>query len=150
MECVSFAFLPRLCVVCLKTRVAVTNKTILPPSKDLKDYLSWPPYAWPDCSQAGNTTVLTDPEIWVRCKYGEQGGNAAASNVIFPRNNPVQSLETGSSILINISSIILVPFMPCLMRSFTTLSHGASLALPTILPMSPSISTHGLSTPPPP
>ncbi|KAF9517053.1 hypothetical protein BS47DRAFT_1390106 [Hydnum rufescens UP504] len=50
---------------------SVMNKTILAPSNDPKDYLSWAPYAWPDCSQAGNTTELTPEQIWVQCRYGE-------------------------------------------------------------------------------
>ncbi|KAF9503546.1 hypothetical protein BS47DRAFT_789231 [Hydnum rufescens UP504] len=53
---------------------SVMNKTILAPSNDPKDYLSWAPYAWPDCSEAGNTTELTPEQIWVQCRYVTRDG----------------------------------------------------------------------------
>ncbi|KAI0080380.1 chondroitin AC/alginate lyase [Panus rudis PR-1116 ss-1] len=53
---------------------AVTNKTILPASQDKHDYMSFSPYAWPDCSGAGNTTVLTKEQIWTTCPYVTRDG----------------------------------------------------------------------------
>ena len=49
---------------------AVTNKTILPPSNNTHDYLSYAPYYWPDCSNVHNKTELTQQEINNLCKFG--------------------------------------------------------------------------------
>ncbi|WVQ72570.1 hypothetical protein IAR50_002128 [Cryptococcus sp. DSM 104548] len=50
---------------------SVTNKSYTAKSGDKKDYLSWAVYHWPDCSDVGNTTELTDEEIpvWDQCTY---------------------------------------------------------------------------------
>ncbi|KAJ7450854.1 chondroitin AC/alginate lyase [Mycena latifolia] len=48
---------------------SVTNKPVLAPSGDKHDYMSWAPYQWPDCSHAGNTTVLTPEQMWKTCAY---------------------------------------------------------------------------------
>ncbi|EMD36929.1 hypothetical protein CERSUDRAFT_114842 [Gelatoporia subvermispora B] len=53
---------------------SVTFKNITPPSGDLHDYMSWAPYSWPDCSKAGNTTVLTPEQIWTTCPYVTRDG----------------------------------------------------------------------------
>ncbi|KAJ7700499.1 alginate lyase-domain-containing protein [Mycena rosella] len=45
---------------------SVTNKSVLAPSGDKHDYMSWAPYQWPDCSHAGNTTVLTPEQSNIR------------------------------------------------------------------------------------
>ncbi|KAF8519600.1 alginate lyase-domain-containing protein [Hysterangium stoloniferum] len=47
----------------------VTNKTVLAPSGDKHDYMSWAPYSWPNCTAVGNTTVLPLPEVWSKCPY---------------------------------------------------------------------------------
>ncbi|KAG9086917.1 hypothetical protein FS749_003284 [Ceratobasidium sp. UAMH 11750] len=52
----------------------VTSKTILPPSNDTHDYLSWTPYLWPNCTGVGNTTELTPQQIWVTCPYYDRDG----------------------------------------------------------------------------
>ncbi|KAJ7668176.1 chondroitin AC/alginate lyase [Mycena rosella] len=48
---------------------SVTNKPVVAPSGDKHDYMSWAPYQWPDCSKAGNTTVLSDADMWKTCAY---------------------------------------------------------------------------------
>lgn len=48
---------------------SVVNKTVLAPSGDIHDYLSWAPYSWPNCTGVGNTTELTPQQIWVTCPY---------------------------------------------------------------------------------
>ncbi|KAJ6549081.1 chondroitin AC/alginate lyase [Mycena vulgaris] len=48
---------------------SVTNKPVVAPSGDKHDYMSWAPYQWPDCSKAGNTTVLSPPDMWKTCAY---------------------------------------------------------------------------------
>ncbi|OCH88737.1 chondroitin AC/alginate lyase [Obba rivulosa] len=53
---------------------SVTFKNITPPSGDLHDYMSWAPYSWPDCSKAGNTTALTQEQIWTTCPYVTRDG----------------------------------------------------------------------------
>ncbi|KAF8309087.1 chondroitin AC/alginate lyase [Clavulina sp. PMI_390] len=53
---------------------AVTNKTILPPSNNTHDYLSYAPYYWPDCSNVHNTTQLTQQEINNECKFVDRDG----------------------------------------------------------------------------
>ena len=68
------------------------NKTIVPPTGDKHTYMSWSPYWWPDCSDAGNTTVLPEEQgmhpsptrpipqllmlltVYVRCKYVPRDG----------------------------------------------------------------------------
>ncbi|KAH9851065.1 chondroitin AC/alginate lyase [Lenzites betulinus] len=52
----------------------VTNKSVTPPSGDKHDYMSWAPYSWPDCSSVGNTTALTDEEVWTTCPYVTRDG----------------------------------------------------------------------------
>ncbi|KAJ7140040.1 chondroitin AC/alginate lyase [Mycena crocata] len=52
----------------------VTDKPMLAPSGDKKDYMSWAPYWWPDCSNAGNTTELAPEQIWVTCPYVNRDG----------------------------------------------------------------------------
>ncbi|KAF7343324.1 Chondroitin AC/alginate lyase [Mycena venus] len=53
---------------------SVTNKPFTAPSGDKKDYMSWAPYWWPDCSGVGNTTELTPEQIWVTCPYVGRDG----------------------------------------------------------------------------
>ncbi|KDR80834.1 hypothetical protein GALMADRAFT_135935 [Galerina marginata CBS 339.88] len=53
---------------------SVTSKPFAPPSGDKHDYLSWAPYWWPDCSGVGNTTTLTEQQIWVTCPYKSRDG----------------------------------------------------------------------------
>ncbi|THH31815.1 hypothetical protein EUX98_g2369 [Antrodiella citrinella] len=52
----------------------VTSKEMAPPSGDKHDYMSFSPYAWPDCSKAGNTTELTPEQIWTTCEYVTRDG----------------------------------------------------------------------------
>ncbi|KAF8310497.1 chondroitin AC/alginate lyase [Clavulina sp. PMI_390] len=53
---------------------AVTNKTILPPSNNIHDYLSYAPYWWPNCSNVHNTTQLTQQEINNECVFVDRDG----------------------------------------------------------------------------
>ncbi|KAJ7862137.1 chondroitin AC/alginate lyase, partial [Mycena olivaceomarginata] len=48
---------------------SVTNKSIVAPSGDKHDYMSWAPYQWPDCSNVHNTTVLSPSDIRKLCNY---------------------------------------------------------------------------------
>ncbi|KAG8714704.1 hypothetical protein FRC09_017342 [Ceratobasidium sp. 395] len=52
----------------------VTSKPILPPTNSSHDYLSLRPYFWPDCSKVGNTTALTDQQIYTMCEYVRRDG----------------------------------------------------------------------------
>ncbi|KAK7042541.1 chondroitin AC/alginate lyase [Favolaschia claudopus] len=52
----------------------VTSKPFAAPSGDKKDYMSWAPYFWPDCSKVGNTTALTTEEVWTKCPYVNRDG----------------------------------------------------------------------------
>jgi hypothetical protein len=52
----------------------VANKPATPPSGDKRDYMSWAPYWWPDCSTAGNTTELTPDKIYTDCTYFVRDG----------------------------------------------------------------------------
>jgi len=45
------------------------NKTVVPPTGNKHDYMSWAPYSWPNCTGVGNTTTLTPQQIWVTCPY---------------------------------------------------------------------------------
>ncbi|KAG8936109.1 hypothetical protein FRC03_011176 [Tulasnella sp. 419] len=53
---------------------SVTSKTILPPTNNTHDYLSWRPYFWPDCSNVGNTTELPQEVVWTSCNYVRRDG----------------------------------------------------------------------------
>ncbi|KAJ6464037.1 chondroitin AC/alginate lyase [Mycena sanguinolenta] len=53
---------------------SVTNKPFNAPSGDPKDYMSWAPYWWPNCTGVGNTTELTPQQIWVTCPYHQLDG----------------------------------------------------------------------------
>ncbi|WVQ73974.1 hypothetical protein IAR50_003555 [Cryptococcus sp. DSM 104548] len=75
---------------------SVTNKTVTPPSGDMRDYLSFAVYYWPDCSQAGNTTELTEEEMWNTCEYVRKDG-------VF---NPDIKLVQNADALINVSNYI--------------------------------------------
>lgn len=50
------------------------NKTVLPPSGDKHNYLSWAPYSWPNCTGIGNTTELPPEEVWTKCPYYTRDG----------------------------------------------------------------------------
>ncbi|CAE6435341.1 unnamed protein product [Rhizoctonia solani] len=50
------------------------NKTVIPPSGNKHDYLSYRPYYWPNCNGVGNTTELTQEEIYVTCPYERRDG----------------------------------------------------------------------------
>ncbi|CEL56856.1 hypothetical protein RSOLAG1IB_08134 [Rhizoctonia solani AG-1 IB] len=52
----------------------VTSKPIIAPTGDKHDYMSLRPYYWPDCSSAGNTTELTNEQIYVTCPYIRRDG----------------------------------------------------------------------------
>lgn len=52
----------------------VTTKPILPPTNNSHDYLSLRPYFWPDCSNVGNTTELTQAQIQTMCTYVRRDG----------------------------------------------------------------------------
>ncbi|ESK91715.1 alginate lyase domain-containing protein [Moniliophthora roreri MCA 2997] len=58
----------------LKGPWSVMDKPVLPPSGNKHDYMSWSPYSWPNCSSVGNTTVLSDEEVWKRCPYEIRDG----------------------------------------------------------------------------
>ncbi|ODO06432.1 hypothetical protein L198_01664 [Cryptococcus wingfieldii CBS 7118] len=75
---------------------SVINKTVTPPSGDLRDYMSFAVYYWPDCSEAGNTTELADEEMWNTCKYVRRDG-------IF---NPDIYLIQNPQALINVSNYV--------------------------------------------
>ncbi|KAA1474643.1 chondroitin AC/alginate lyase [Dentipellis sp. KUC8613] len=53
---------------------SVMNKPFDPPSGDKHDYMSWAPYWWPNCTGAGNTTALSDDQIWRTCNYYQRDG----------------------------------------------------------------------------
>ncbi|KAF7972126.1 hypothetical protein HWV62_18848 [Athelia sp. TMB] len=53
---------------------SVMNKTVIPPTGNKHDYMSWAPYWWPNCTDVGNTTALTPEQIWVTCPYYQRDG----------------------------------------------------------------------------
>jgi len=53
---------------------SVVNKTVLPPSGNKQDYMSWAPYFWPNCTGVGNTTELQPSQIWTECPYVYRDG----------------------------------------------------------------------------
>ncbi|TXT07333.1 hypothetical protein VHUM_03053 [Vanrija humicola] len=57
------------------TTAAVVNKDFLAPSGDKHDYMSWRPYFWPDCTNAGNTTELPYSEVFKQCEFKNEDGN---------------------------------------------------------------------------
>ncbi|KAI0795475.1 chondroitin AC/alginate lyase [Abortiporus biennis] len=66
----------------------VTGKLYTPPSGDKHDFMSFQPYAWPDCSSAGNTTELTQEQIWSTCQYVTKDGQINPdSKAVTDQNN---------------------------------------------------------------
>jgi len=53
---------------------SVTNKSVTPPTGDKRTYMSWAPYWWPNCTNAGNTTELAPEQIWTTCPYYSRDG----------------------------------------------------------------------------
>ncbi|CUA74436.1 hypothetical protein RSOLAG22IIIB_05545 [Rhizoctonia solani] len=53
---------------------SVMNKSVTPPSGNKHDYLSYRPYYWPNCDGIGNTTELTQEQIYVTCPYERRDG----------------------------------------------------------------------------
>ncbi|CAL1703088.1 unnamed protein product [Somion occarium] len=53
---------------------SVVQKSYTPPTGNKHDYASFAPYWWPDCSKVGNTTALTDEQIWTTCPYVVKDG----------------------------------------------------------------------------
>jgi hypothetical protein len=53
---------------------SVMNKSVVPPTGNKHDYLSWAPYSWPNCSAAANTTELQPEQIWTTCPYYTRDG----------------------------------------------------------------------------
>ncbi|CAE6416169.1 hypothetical protein ACGC1H_007208 [Rhizoctonia solani] len=53
---------------------SVMNKSVTPPSGNKHDYLSYRPYYWPNCDGVGNTTELTQEQIYVTCTYERRDG----------------------------------------------------------------------------
>ncbi|KAG7097545.1 hypothetical protein E1B28_004884 [Marasmius oreades] len=47
---------------------SVTNSTVIPPSGDRHDYMSWMSNAWPNCTAVNNAT-LTEDNRWKLCPY---------------------------------------------------------------------------------
>ncbi|KAI0042157.1 chondroitin AC/alginate lyase [Auriscalpium vulgare] len=54
--------------------VTTSKNSISAPSGDPHDYLSWAPYWWPNCDGAGNTTALSEEQIWTTCSYEQRDG----------------------------------------------------------------------------
>ncbi|KAK7683795.1 hypothetical protein QCA50_013171 [Cerrena zonata] len=78
---------------------SVTFKSVTPPSGSKHDYLSYAPYYWADCSQAGNTTALTDEEARKQCNWIQRDGqiNPASRDV-----TDIDNFETlGDAVLYN-------------------------------------------------
>lgn len=48
---------------------STTNKTIMPPTNNTRDYFSFAPYWWPNCTNVHNTTELTTYQVWTECIY---------------------------------------------------------------------------------
>ncbi|WVQ82340.1 hypothetical protein IAT38_004468 [Cryptococcus sp. DSM 104549] len=72
---------------------SVTNKTVTAKSGDPKDYLSWAVYHWPDCSNVGNTTELTDEEIWDQCEYVTRDGELNPDTSYIQNNEALQNMS---------------------------------------------------------
>ncbi|KAG8688382.1 hypothetical protein FRC11_005539 [Ceratobasidium sp. 423] len=53
---------------------SMMNKSVVPPSGNKHDYLSYRPYYWPNCTGVGNTTELTQEQIYVTCPYERRDG----------------------------------------------------------------------------
>ncbi|KAI9507103.1 chondroitin AC/alginate lyase [Russula earlei] len=51
-----------------------TSTSILAPSNDTHDYISWAPYYWPNCTSIPNASGLTPQQVWVTCPYHQMDG----------------------------------------------------------------------------
>ncbi|KAL1412219.1 hypothetical protein Q8F55_003230 [Vanrija albida] len=54
---------------------SVVNKNYLAPTGDKHDYMSWRPYFWPNCANAGNTTELSYDEMVKVCDFVNDDGH---------------------------------------------------------------------------
>ncbi|KAJ7867551.1 hypothetical protein B0H14DRAFT_2346933 [Mycena olivaceomarginata] len=71
---------------------SVTNKSVVAPSGDKHDYMSWAPYQWPDCSNVHNTTVLSPSDIRKLCNYVFRDGQ------VNPDRNTIQDSQSFSNL----------------------------------------------------
>ncbi|WVQ79983.1 hypothetical protein IAT38_002084 [Cryptococcus sp. DSM 104549] len=78
---------------------SVTNKTLVAASGDPRDYLSYAVYFWPDCSSVGNTTELTDEEIYAQCVYKQRDG--IFNPDIYQIHNAVDLIDMSNSIYLS-------------------------------------------------
>ncbi|KAF7300876.1 Chondroitin AC/alginate lyase [Mycena kentingensis (nom. inval.)] len=76
---------------------SVTFKPVLAPSGDKQDYMSWAPYMWPDCSKLGNTTALSNEDVWKKCAYVFRDGQV----------NPDRALPNDFQSFYNLSDAVL-------------------------------------------
>ncbi|TYJ55669.1 hypothetical protein B9479_003572 [Cryptococcus floricola] len=72
---------------------SVTNKSYTAKSGDKKDYLSWAVYHWPDCSDVGNTTELTDEEVYDQCTYVTRDGQINPDTQLVHDNDALQNMS---------------------------------------------------------
>ncbi|CAL1709711.1 unnamed protein product [Somion occarium] len=78
---------------------SVTTKPVTPPSGNKHDYLSYAPYYWPDCSQAGNTTALSDEQARQQCTWVQRDGQI---NPTSKDASDIDNFETlGDAVLYN-------------------------------------------------
>ncbi|KAJ3524052.1 hypothetical protein NM688_g8630 [Phlebia brevispora] len=89
---------------------SVTNKSYLAPSGDPHDYMSWAPYAWPNCSNVDNTTALTQQQIWTECIYVTRDDfDSLANAVLF--NSLAFALNGSESYAARVANYINVWFL---------------------------------------
>ncbi|KZP15847.1 chondroitin AC/alginate lyase [Athelia psychrophila] len=72
---------------------SVINKTVLPPTGNKQDYLSWAPYSWPNCSNVDNTTELTPPQMWAQCNYDYRDGQFNPDRLLVNNTGQFQAMS---------------------------------------------------------
>ncbi|TFK52748.1 chondroitin AC/alginate lyase [Heliocybe sulcata] len=100
---------------------SVVNKTATPPSGDKHDYMSWAPYSWPDCSSVGNTTALSDEEVWTTCPYVTRDGEF----------NPDVGLVTDSNAFQAMSDAVLYSALAWVLGNQTAYATTAAMQIRT-------------------
>ncbi|KAJ7883727.1 chondroitin AC/alginate lyase [Mycena olivaceomarginata] len=97
---------------------SVTNKPVVAPSGDKHDYMSWPPYQWPDCSNVHNTTVLSPSDIRKLCNYVFRDGQ------VNPDRNTIQDSQSFS----NLSDAVLYNSIAAMLQNKSSSVYSQNVA----------------------
>ncbi|KAJ7626085.1 chondroitin AC/alginate lyase [Roridomyces roridus] len=97
---------------------SVTFKPVVAPSGDKRDYMSWAPYQWPDCSKVGNKTELSTPDMWKECAYVFKDGQV----------NPDRTTINDFQSFFNLSDAVLYNSIAAVLQNSSSSSYSKNVA----------------------